>query len=220
VINVAWKSLRNSFVAGLLVVVPVVASLALLVWFFTRLTDFILPSWVRDSLHGSPALVFLVRVLALVLALVMVTAVGWLMRLMVGRQLLLAVEGLIDRIPLLNKTYGFVKEISHTLLAGQKTVFQRVVLIQYPRPGVYAIGFVTNETSGEAQQKTQQTVVNVFLPTTPNPTSGFLLLVPKSEVVELEMSVAEGMKLVISGGAVVPPYSPRPASGSNVDGAR
>jgi uncharacterized membrane protein len=216
----AWKNLRISFFAGLLVVVPVVASLSLLIWFFTWLTDFILPLAIRDYLRASPYPVFLFRMLALVVAVFVVTGVGWLMRLMVGRQLLSLIEALIGRVPLLNKTYGFVKEISHTLLSGQKTMFQRVVLIQYPRPGVYAVGFVTNEAEGEAQAKTKATVLNVFLPTTPNPTSGFLLMVPKSEVVDLEMSVAEGMKLVISGGAVMPPYPPKPEAPGHGDGAR
>jgi uncharacterized membrane protein len=87
-------------------------------------------------------------------------------------------------------------------------MFQRVVLVEFPRPGLYSIGFVTSETVGEAQAKTKETVINVFVPTTPNPTSGFLVLVPREKVTELSMSVAEGMKLVISGGAVVPPYPP------------
>jgi uncharacterized membrane protein len=87
-------------------------------------------------------------------------------------------------------------------------MFQRVVLVEFPRPGIYSVGFVTSETGGEAQVKTAATVVNVFIPTTPNPTSGFLVLVPNEQVTPLEMSVAEGMKMVISGGAVVPPYPP------------
>ena len=96
------------------------------------------------------------------------------------------------------------------MLSGRKTMFQRVVLVEFPRPGVYSVGFVTSETGGEAQVKTKEQVVNVFVPTTPNPTSGFLVLVPREQLTELEMSVAEGMKLVISGGAVVPPF---PATG-------
>jgi uncharacterized membrane protein len=136
------------------------------------------------------------------------TGVGWVTRLMVGRRAVAMTEAIITRVPLFNKIYGFMKEISHTLLSGQKTMFQRVVLVEYPRPGVYAIGFVTSETGGEAQAATNETVLNVFIPTTPNPTSGFLALVPRQQVIEMKMSVAEGMKLVISGGTVVPPYTP------------
>jgi uncharacterized membrane protein len=112
----------------------------------------------------------------------------------------------IGRVPLLNRTYGFVKEVSNTMFGGQKTMFQRVVLVQFPRLGIYSLGFVTSETEGEAQAKTKETVINVFVPTTPNPTSGFLVLVPRDQVIDLQMSVGEGMKMVISGGAVVPPY--------------
>jgi uncharacterized membrane protein len=128
----------------------------------------------------------------------------------VGKRALAITEAVIKRVPLLNKTYGFVKEVSHTLLGQEKTVFQRVVLVEYPRSGVYTIGFVTSEAGGEVQEKTQETVVNVFLPTTPNPTSGWLALVPREQVQDLDMSVAEGMKLIISGGAVVPPHPARP----------
>ena len=99
-------------------------------------------------------------------------------------------------------------KISHTLLSGRKTMFQREVLVEFPRPGVYSIGFVTSETAGEAQMKTKETVINVFVPTTPNPTSGFLILVPRQQLIDLGMTVAEGMKLVISGGAGVPPDPP------------
>ncbi|MCG3148466.1 MAG: hypothetical protein PCFJNLEI_01910 [Verrucomicrobiae bacterium] len=200
--------MRNSFFAGLLVLVPVAASLAILIGFFTWLTDFMLPHQLRTYLEESPYPVFLYRLVALCVALVVVTVVGWLMRLVVGRQVLLVMESLISRVPLLNKTYAFMKEISHTVLSGQKTMFQRVVLVEFPRAGIYSIGFVTSETGGEVQARTRETVLNVFVPTTPNPTSGYLIFVPKDKVIVMTMSVAEGMKLVISGGAVVPLYPP------------
>ena len=201
----AWKSLRNSFFAGLLVVMPIAASVLILVGLFTWVTDFMLPDALRQQMFTP-----LYRVLALIVFVVFTTMVGWVTRLVVGKRIVLAGEAVITRVPLLNKTYGFMKEISQTLLSGRKTMFQRVVLVEFPRTGVYSIGFVTNETEGEAQVKTRETVVNVFVPTTPNPTSGFLLLVPRSQVIDLTMTVAEGMKMVISGGAVVPPYPTHP----------
>jgi uncharacterized membrane protein len=197
------KALRNSFFAGLLVVVPVTASVLILLWLFTFVTDFLLPASLRKEM-----LTPLYRVAALVAFVALTTLVGWVTRLVIGRRLVALGEQMVNRVPLLNKTYGFMKEISHTLLSGRKTMFQQVVLVEFPRPGMYAIGFLTSETGGEAQVKTAQPVVNVFIPTTPNPTSGFLVLVPRAQVRELEMTVAEGMKLVISGGTVVPPYPP------------
>lgn len=188
--------MRRSFFAGLLIVVPVGASIGLIWWVVTLVTAW-LPELYSSPLWRLAAVAFLVAVTVLV---------GFLARRVVGKRVLRAGEGLIGQMPLLNKVYPFMKEISHTMLSGQKTMFQRVVLVEFPRSGVYAIGFVTSETGGEAQVKTKERVINVFVPTTPNPTSGFLMLVPQEQVMDLEMSVADGMKMVISGGAVVPPY--------------
>ena len=198
-----WKDLRNSFFAGLLVVVPVAASLLILLGIFTWVTDFMLPDALRQQMFTP-----LYRIIALVAFIAFTTGVGWITRHVVGKRMVAATESTIGRVPLLNKTYGFMREISQTLLSGRKTMFQRVVLVEFPRPGVYAIGFVTGETKGEAQEKTGQTVLNVFIPATPNPTSGFLLFVPPEQVVDLTMTVAEGMKMVISCGTVVPSYTP------------
>ena len=198
-----WKNLRNSFFAGLLVVVPVAASVLILIGVFTWVTDFMLPEGLRQQM-----LTPLYRIIALVVFVAFTMGVGWITRLVVGKRMVSATEAIIGRVPLLNKTYGFMKEISQTLLSGRKTMFQRVVLVEFPRPGIYSIGFVTSEAEGEAQAKTKETVINVFVPTTPNPTSGFLVLVPRGQLIELSMSVAEGMKLVISGGAVAPPFTP------------
>lgn len=198
--NERWRGLRNSFFAGLLVVVPIAASVLILVGLFTWITDFMLPPALRDKLWTP-----LWRVAALVTFIGLTTLIGWVTRWVVGKRLVVLSEKLIGQVPLLNKTYGFMKEISQTLLAGKKTMFQRVVLLEFPRAGIYSIGFVTSETGGEAQEKTKERVVNVFVPTTPNPTSGFLVLVPQEKLITMEMTVAEGMRMVISGGSVVPP---------------
>jgi uncharacterized membrane protein len=198
-----WKDLRNSFFAGLLVVVPVAASVLILLGIFTWVTDFMLP----EALHQQ-MLTPLYRIIALIVFILFTTGVGWITRHVVGKRMVSATESMIGRVPLLNKTYGFMKEISHTLLSGRKTMFQRVVLVEFPRPGVYAIGFVTGEAQGEVQEKTGEAVINVFVPATPNPTSGFLIFVPRDKVVNLTMTVAEGMKMVISCGTVVPSYPP------------
>ncbi|MBM3859700.1 MAG: DUF502 domain-containing protein [Verrucomicrobia bacterium] len=196
--------LRRSFFAGLLVLVPLAASLWILWAVVTWLTNW-LPLDTRTPAH---------RMLALVVLVAVTTAIGWVTRLMIGKRLVSLSEELIARVPVLNRTYGFMKEISQTLLSGRKTVFQRVVLVEYPKAGTYAIGFVTSETRGETQAKTMTEVVNVFLPTTPNPTSGFLLLVPQEKVINLEMSVGDAMKMVISGGSVMPAW---PMTGEQTD---
>lgn len=191
-----WKSLKRSFFTGLLVVLPVGASAGLLWWVVTLVT-----AWLPEQFGGPHW-----RLLAVALLVAWTVFVGWLARRVAGKRLIGWTEALIGQTPLMNKVYPFMKEISHTMLSGQKTMFQRVVLVQFPRAGMYSIGFVTSETGGEPQVKTKERVINVFVPTTPNPTSGFLVLVPADQLVNLEMSVAEGMKMVISGGAVVPPF--------------
>ncbi len=191
--------LRKSFFAGLLVVLPVAASVLILIGLFTWVTDFMLPPVLQDKM-----LTPVYRVAAFVLFVGFTILVGWVTRLVIGKRMVSLSEEIIGRVPVLNRTYGFIKEISQTFLGGRKTMFQRVVLVEFPKEGMYAIGFVTSETGGEAQAKTKEQVVNVFVPTTPNPTSGFLLLVPQEKVIALEMSVGDGMKMVISGGSVVP----------------
>ncbi len=200
------RQIRNSFGAGLLVVIPLALSVGILWWLFNTVTNFLLPRALRDLMSGLPYHEFLFRIVALVTFAALVTLIGWITRLVIGRRMLRAGETLINRVPLLNKMYAFMKQVSYTMLGRKKTVFERVVLVEYPRQGIYAIGFVTSETQGEVQQRTTQEVLNIFLPTTPNPTSGFLLMVPREDLIELDMTVADGMKLVISAGAVVPEY--------------
>jgi len=207
-----WKSARNSFFAGLLVVVPIAGSLIILLWLFNMVTDVLLPAFVREQLEALPYPEFVFRVLALVIFVALVTLVGWVTRLVVGRRMHTLVEALLGRVPLLNNIYAFIKEVSHTMLAGQKTMFQRVVLVEYPRAGIYSLGFVTNEYAGEAGRKTGRSLISVFFPTTPNPTSGWLALIPRDELIALDMSVAEAIKMIISGGTIVPPHAPQSPS--------
>ena len=191
----SWKSLRNSFFAGLLIVLPVGASLGLLWWVVMLVT-----AWLPERFSAPQH-----RLLAVVVLIGLTIVVGWLARRVVGKRLIAVAEMLIRQVPLLNRIYPFMKEISDTVLSGKKTMFQRVVLVEFPRPGLYSIGFVTGATGGELQTRINAPLLNVFVPTTPIPTNGFLIFVPQDHVVNLAMTVAEGMKLVISGGTVVPP---------------
>jgi uncharacterized membrane protein len=200
--NNIWTTLRKSFFAGLVVVVPLAASIGILLGLFNWVTGFLLPHSLLEHTNA-----FLYRIIALAVFTFIVTSAGWVTRLVIGRRLVTLTEQAVARVPLLNRVYSFVKDVSNTMFSGKKSAFQRVVLVEFPRAGSYAIGFVTSETEGEAQAQTQGTVVNVFVPTTPNPTSGFLILVPRSQLIEMKMSVADGMKMVISGGSVVPPYT-------------
>ena len=135
----------------------------------------------------------------------MLTAIGALTTVFLGRSLLRISERLLHRMPFIRSVYSATKQIFQTILAHKSEAFRQVVLIEYPRRGMWALGFVTSHTEGEIQNLSGDDLVNVFLPTTPNPTSGFLLFVPRNDTVVLTMTVEEAAKTIISGGIVTPP---------------
>ena len=141
----------------------------------------------------------------LIVLIVALIIIGALTRVLLGRTLVRLGEGLVNRMPVVRSVYGATKQIVETVLKSQSDAFRQVVLFEYPRRGSWAIGFVTGQTKGEVQNLTNDDVVNVFLPTTPNPTSGYLLFLPRREIIPLSMSVEEGIKMIISGGIVTPP---------------
>lgn len=200
---------RRSFVAGLILLTPLAATIYVLnllvsgiggrfrnVFFF----------FMRDTVSSRAELVVFWNVLATLLVLVIVTALGFLSRYLFTRLVVGTAERLIQRLPFISTVYGTVKQIVDTFSLEQRAVFQQAVLVEFPRKGVYVLGFQTNTAKGEPQDKTAAELWNIFVPTTPNPTSGFLLMVPKEEIIPLEMSISDGMKVIMSGGAVVPKY--------------
>ncbi|MGB1548340.1 MAG: DUF502 domain-containing protein [Alphaproteobacteria bacterium] len=136
---------------------------------------------------------------------VAITLIGALTAGFFGRFIVKYGERVLARMPVVRSIYGALKQIFEAVLTHSSTAFRKVVLIEYPRRGTWVLGFITGETKGEIQNLTKETVINVFLPTTPNPTSGFLLFVPAEDVYELTMTVEEGIKMVVSGGIVTPP---------------
>ncbi len=203
--------LRNAFISGALLLAPLVVT----IWAFSKIIDlvggtvrpfvfFYLPEAVRD--RPSQAVVW--DILATFIVIVLVTGLGYVSRDVFGRFFVSAGERFILSIPGVGAVYTTVKQVVDTFGSQKRTPFNKVVLVEFPRPGVYALGFLTNQAQGEAQLKSGQELWTVFVPTTPNPTGGYLLMLPPREIVVLEMTVGEGMKMVISGGAVVPPWPP------------
>jgi uncharacterized membrane protein len=143
--------------------------------------------------------------LGLVLVVLIVLVVGILTRNFVGRRMVRLGERIVDRIPLARVLYVGVKQLMEALILQKSKAFQKAALIEYPRKGVYAIAFITGESRGEVQQLTEKKMINVFVPTTPNPTSGFYILIPEDELKILDMTVEEAFKLIVSGGIVSPP---------------
>lgn len=197
--------IRNYMLTGFLIVLPLTVSIAVTIWLFVTITDIVL-GIMPHELKMNPAMITLVRVCILFGILALFVFVGMVTRLVFIRKLFGLGEKLLIKIPLFNKIYVALKQISQAFLNRDKTLFKRVALIEYPRKGLYSIGFITSQTTGEVQVKTKHDVINVFVPTTPNPTSGILVFVDRKEVIELDMTIEEGMKLVISGGVVTPPY--------------
>lgn len=207
--------IRNYILTGLLVILPLIISVALLWWLFVKVTDMVL-GILPHALKTSPSMIIIVRLLIPIVLLVFLAFVGMIARLVFIRKVFGLGEKILIKIPLFNKVYLALKQISKAFLSSENTVFRRVVMIEYPRKGLYSIGFVTSKAKSEVQEKTRHEVLNVFIPTTPNPTSGVLVFADTRDVIELNMSVEEGLKLVISGGTVSPPYNKQATGGGKM----
>lgn len=204
-----FKGLRNAFFAGLILLAPLGVTVVVVRLLLEKVaapsSDFFfgfLDAQLRSKLWVDIGIQFL----SLIIVLALITFLGYTSNYLVGKFFINLAEKMIGRLPFVNTVYNTVKQIVDTFSKQNKAVFQKTVLVEYPRKGVFALGFLTGDSKGEVQNVTGKTVVNIFIPTTPNPTSGFLLMIPEDEVITLEMSVSDGMKLIISGGAVVPPF--------------
>lgn len=201
-----FKKIRANFLTGTLIVIPLVITFWLLYFIIDRL-NFLLLEPVANILGGwAPAenIEVLSKILIFFLLLTLFTIIGFATRIIILRNIFGFGEKILYRVPMVSNVYRAIKEISFAFFAQKRSVFQRVVLIEYPRKGIYQLGFVTSETRGEAQEKLGKKTLNIFVPTTPNPTSGVLVFVPAEETISLDMTVAEAMKMVISGGTFIP----------------
>ncbi|NBC31372.1 MAG: DUF502 domain-containing protein [Alphaproteobacteria bacterium] len=200
--------LRAYFFAGILVTAPLFITIYL-AWLFITFIDDQVAGLVPDTFH--PYLPFGVPGVGVLLVFAAMVFIGWFAAGFVGRILVQAQDRLLTRTPVVRNVYSALKQILETVMAHKSSAFREVVLLEYPRRGMWAIGFITGTTQGEVQHLTEDEVVNIFLPTTPNPTSGFLLFVPRNDLVVLDMTVEEGIKMVVSGGIVTPPDRRPPA---------
>jgi len=198
--------LRTYFLTGLAVAAPIWITIYLLRW-FVKFIDTYVVGFFPDQYHPDQLLPFTVPGIGVIIGLVGLTVLGALTANFLGRRILAFGERLVDRMPIVRNIYNALKQIFETVISQSGTSFREVGLIEYPRRGLFALVFVTTQTKGEVLEKapSDENLVSVFLPTTPNPTSGFLLFVPKSGITILDMSVEEAAKLVISAGLVEPP---------------
>lgn len=200
-------TIRSAFFSGLLLLAPLVVT----IWAFSKIIEIaggtfrpLYEHYLPQSLQRIP---FLWDFVATCVVLLLVTFLGFLSNYVFGKFFLRIIERFIERIPGIGTVYHSVKQIVRTFGTQNKNLFNKVVLVEFPREGVWSIGFLTNKGQGEAQAKISPETWTVFVPTTPNPTSGFLLMLPAAKVIELDMAVGDGMKMIISGGAVLPTWS-------------
>jgi uncharacterized membrane protein len=202
------KTLRNSFISGLFLIAPLGVTIFVIQFLVNNIGDpiskYIFSSVDPATLESQK---FLFNTLSTVIAVLLITLLGLFSNYLFGRLLIRIFERIMSRLPFINTIYRTVKQIVDTFSTQNRSVFQTPVMIEFPQQGTYSIGFLTNEARGETAAKAPGALINVFIPTTPNPTSGFLILTPRDKIIELEMSVGDAMKLLISGGAVAPAYN-------------
>ena len=201
------RSLRNAFFTGIVVILPLGVTMIVIRFLLEKIGT---PAsryffWFLDTeVRTMPIIELSLEFISVLFVLLLITLLGYGSRIYLGRMLLNSLELLLNRVPLINSIYRSVKQIVQSFNQQKKAVFQEVVLLEYPRKKCYVLGFLTSTAMGETQDATTEHIVNVFVPTTPNPTSGFLLMLPEDDITRLDMSIADGMRLIISGGAVVP----------------
>ncbi|PPR34656.1 MAG: hypothetical protein CFH26_00624 [Alphaproteobacteria bacterium MarineAlpha6_Bin4] len=195
-ISKIFKKLSNNFFKGILISVPVIITFYIawgLIKFFDKKASPLLGTFPYE-----------IPGFGLIFVFIFFSIIGFLTTGILGRLFSSFVEKILSKIPVLRNIYSGLKQLFETVLSKKSNSFREVVLIEYPRKGIWAMGFLTGDTKGEVNRKTNDNLVNIFLPTTPNPTSGFLLFLPRKDVIRLSMSVEEGIKMIISAGMLTP----------------
>ena len=196
---------RRFFFTGFLVTAPILITLYV-TWIVITFIDAKVANLLPEYLDFRTAFPYQIPGIGLLIVIIFITIIGALTPGLIGRTLLKTGERIVSKMPVVRSIYSALKQIMETIMSTNSNSFREVVLVEYPRKGIWVIGFVTGETKGEVQKKLENKnqLINIFIPTTPNPTSGFLLFVPKKDVLYLKMSVEQAVKLVISGGIVSP----------------
>ena len=194
---------RRYFLAGILVTSPILITVYV-TWLIITFIDAQVAGMLPESLDFTKKLPHQIPGLGLIISIIVITFIGAITPGFIGRTLLKVGERILQNTPVVRSIYGAIKQIMETVMSTNSESFREVVLVEYPRKGIWVIGFVTGQTKGEVRTLNKETLINVFIPTTPNPTSGFLLFVPKKDLIYMKMKVEDAVKMVISGGIVTP----------------
>jgi uncharacterized membrane protein len=205
------RRIRNYLIGGLLIWIPIMVT----VWvvrFLSGILDQSLlllpPSWRPEAVFGT-----YVPGVGVILSLLLLLLTGVVVKNLFGGQMVAGLESLVRRIPVVGAVYTGAKTFSETVLTDKGKSFKQVVMVEFPRKGVYSIGFITSHELEEAQARTEQVVTCVFVPTTPNPTTGFIILVPREEIIHMDMTVDEAFRMLLTLGVVVPTWKDKPVDG-------
>ena len=193
-----FANFRNYFIAGIVVLIPIGITVYLTL-FFIKISSKILPNEINPN-HYLP---YNIPGLEILISLVLITFIGWISLSFLGKKLLNIFNNILKKIPILRTIYSAILQMTETFTKSDNNK-KNVVLIEYPRKGMWAVGFATKENSTEMTTKTKKNLINVFVPTTPNPTSGFLLMVPKDEIIYLDLNFEEASKFIVSAGTSNP----------------
>lgn len=209
-----FAGLRASFLTGIVVIAPVGLTIWLIWTLMGWVDSFVLPL-VPYNMRPENYIGINLRGVGVIIFLLFTIIVGWIAKGLIGKSLIRFAESLVDRMPVVRSIYSGVKQIAETVFAQTERSFEKACLIQYPRKGIWAIGFISTSAKGEVTEKAETggELLSIFVPTTPNPTSGFLLFFPREDVIELDMTIEEAAKLVISAGLVYP-NMPVPGEGA------
>jgi uncharacterized membrane protein len=198
---------RNGFFAGAILVAPLVVT----VWAFSRIIDLVGGTfrpvfffYLPEAVRNNPNLELGWDILATLLVIITVTCLGLISRIFFAKLFLGTAERLIQGIPGIGAVYNTVKQVVDTFGKQNRSLYNKVVLIEFPRKGSWTIGFLTNKVQGEPQQRTGEDLWTIYVPTTPNPTGGYMVMIPAKDVIELDMTVGDGMKMLLSAGAFIP----------------
>ncbi|MGB1006581.1 MAG: DUF502 domain-containing protein [Thalassobaculaceae bacterium] len=198
-----WGRLRGYFFAGVLITGPISITLYL-VWLFISYVDSAVNPWIPAAYNPSTYVPFSIPGVGLVVGLFLLTFIGWITAGLLGSWLIRFSEGLLARMPVVRNIYSTIKQLMETMLSQKSNAFRQCALVEWPRAGMWTVGFVTGDTTGELSDKLGGPQLSIYVPTTPNPTSGYLIFLPPEQVKILDMSVEEGLKYVISTGIVQP----------------
>lgn len=215
-----FARLRSSFLTGIVVILPVGLTIWLL-WTLAGWIDGVVLPLVPATFQPEKYIGINLRGVGIIFFLVFTVIIGWIAKGLIGRSLIRYAETLVERMPFVRSIYSGAKQLAETVFAQSERSFERACLIQYPRKGIWAIGFVSTPARGEvaAKAETGSKLLSVFVPTTPNPTSGFIIMVPTSDLIELDMEVDAALKMIVSLGVVVPPWdgaAPAPEQVANI----